>query len=319
MQSGFQLFPEQASTLAPQVDHLYGFLIAVTAFFTALIFVLVFGFAIKYRRRPGRETAEQVETVMGLEIAWTAIPTMLVLVMFVWGASLFLAETVPPKGVQDVYVVGRQWMWKIQHPNGRREINELHVPVGRAVKLTLASQDVVHSFYIPAFRVKQDAIPGQYRTMWFEASKPGEYHLFCAEYCGTNHSHMIGRIVAMEDIDYQKWLGGSTEQTPEEAGRDLFVAFDCVSCHGTGSRQRCPPLGNLYGKQEQLENGQTVLVDETYIRESMLDPKAKIVRGYEPVMPSFRGQVSEEQILALIAYIKSLAPEPSEPPEKVQR
>jgi cytochrome c oxidase subunit 2 len=318
MQSGFRLFPEQASTLAPQVDYLYGFLIAVTTFFTALIVALVVGFAIKYRRRPGRE-AEQTETVMGLELLWTAVPTILVLVMFVWGAALFLAETIPPKGAQDIYVVGRQWMWKVQHTNGRREINELHVPVGRAVKLTLASQDVVHSFYIPAFRVKQDAIPGQYRTMWFEASKPGEYHLFCAEYCGTNHSRMIGRIVVMEDIEYQKWLGGSTEQTPAEEGGDLFVQFDCVSCHGTGARQRCPPLGNLYGKQEQLNNGQNVLVDDAYVRESILDPKAKIVRGFEPVMPSFRGQLTEEQILALIAYVKSLAPAPSEQPEKVQR
>jgi cytochrome c oxidase subunit 2 len=257
--------------------------------------------------------------VMGLELLWTAIPTILVLVIFVWGAALFLAETVPPKGAQDIFVVGRQWMWKVQHPNGRREINELHVPVGRAVKLTLASQDVVHSFYIPAFRVKQDAIPGQYRTMWFEASKPGEYHLFCAEYCGTNHSRMIGRIVVMEDIDYQKWLGGYTAETPAEEGRNLFVQFDCESCHGTGSRQRCPPLGNIYGKQEQLANGQSVLVDEAYIRESILDPKAKIVRGFDPVMPSFRGQVTEEQILALIAYVKSLAPAPSEQPEKVQQ
>jgi cytochrome c oxidase subunit II len=318
MQSGFRLFPEQASTIAPQVDYLYGFLIAVSGFFTALIVVLIVSFAIKYRRRPGRE-AEQTETVMGLELVWTAVPSILVLVMFVWGAALFLAETVPPKGAQDIYVVGRQWMWKVQHPNGRREINELHIPVSRAVKLTLASQDVVHSFYIPAFRIKQDAIPGQYRTMWFEASKPGEYHLFCAEYCGTNHSHMIGRIVVMEDIDYQKWLGGYTEQTPAEEGRDLFVQYDCVNCHGTGSRQRCPPLGNLYGKQEQLANGQSVLADEAYIRESILDPKAKIVRGYEAVMPSFQGQLTEEQILALIAYIKSLAPAPSEESQKVQQ
>jgi cytochrome c oxidase subunit II len=319
MQSGFRLFPEQASTFAPQVDYLYGFLIAVTTFFTGLIVVLVVGFAIKYRRRPGREEAEHTETGMGLELLWTAIPSVLVLVMFVWGAALFLAESVPPKGAQDIYVVGRQWMWKVQHPNGRREINELHVAAGRAVKLTVASQDVVHSFYIPAFRIKQDAIPGQYRTMWFQPTKPGEYHLFCAEYCGTNHSRMIGRIVVMEDIDYQKWLGGVTEQTPVEEGRELFVQLDCVSCHGTGSRQRCPPLGNLFGKQEQLENGQTVPVDEAYVRESILEPKAKIVRGYEPVMPSFNGQVTEEQILALIAYIKSLAPEPSEQPEKVQR
>jgi cytochrome c oxidase subunit II len=318
MQNGFRLFPEQASTLAPQVDYLYGFLIAVSGFFTALIVVLIVGFAIKYRRRPGRE-AEQTETVMGLELVWTAVPSILVLVMFVWGAALFLGETVPPKGAQDIYVVGRQWMWKVQHPNGRREINELHVPVGRAVKLTVASQDVIHSFYVPAFRIKQDAIPGQYRTMWFQASKPGEYHLFCAEYCGTNHSRMIGRIVVMEDIDYQKWLGGSSERTPAEEGSDLFVQFDCVSCHGTGSRQRCPPLGNLYGKQEQLSNGQSVLADEAYIRESILEPKAKIVRGYDPVMPSFQGQLTEEQILALIAYIKSLAPAPSEETEKVQR
>lgn len=307
MQNGFRLFPEQASTFAERVDLLYGFLIAVSGFFTALIVVLVVGFAIKYRRRPGRE-AEQPETALGLELLWTAVPGILVLVMFVWGAALFLGQTVPPKGAQDIYVVGRQWMWKVQHTNGRREINELHVPVGRAVKLTLASQDVIHSFYIPAFRVKQDAVPGQYRTMWFEATKPGEYHLFCAEYCGTNHSRMIGRIVVMEDVEYQQWLGGYTQPTPAEEGRELFVQFDCVSCHESGVRQRGPTLGNLYGKQEQLENGQTVLVNEAYIRESILDPKAKIARGFQPVMPSFRGELTEEQILALIAYIKSLSP-----------
>jgi cytochrome c oxidase subunit II len=178
---------------------------------------------------------------------------------------------------------------------------------------------VVHSFYIPAFRVKQDAVPGQYRTMWFEATKAGEYHLFCAEYCGTNHSRMIGRIVVLEDIDYQKWLGGYTEETPVAEGHNLFVQFDCVSCHESGVRQRGPTLGNLYGMQEQLENGPTVLVDEVYIRESILDPKARIVRGFEPVMPSFRGQLTEEQILALIAYIKSLSPATPEQPERGQR
>jgi cytochrome c oxidase subunit II len=318
MQSGFRLFPEQASTLAPQVDRLYGFLIAVSAFFTALIVIVIVGFAMKYRRRPGRE-AEQTETIMALELIWTVIPGILLLVIFVWGATLFLAQTVPPRGAQDIFVVGRQWMWKVQHPNGRREINELHVPVGRAVKLTIASQDVVHSFFIPAFRVKQDAVPGQYRTMWFEATKPGEYHLFCAEYCGTNHSRMIGRIVAMEDIAYQQWLGGYTEQTPAEEGRELFVQFDCTSCHESGTRQRGPALGNIYGKEQPLEGGQTAMVDETYVRESILDPRAKIVRGFQPVMPSFRGQLTEEQIIALIAYIKSLSPSPPEQPQEVQR
>jgi cytochrome c oxidase subunit II len=318
MQSGFRLFPDQASTFAPQVDLLYGFLIGVSAFFTALIVVLIVGFAVKYRRRPGRE-AEQTHTALTLEFVWTIIPFILVMIMFVWGASLFIAQTVPPQGAQDIYVVGRQWMWKVQHPNGRREINELHVPVGHAVKLTLASQDVIHSFFIPAFRVKQDAVPGQYRTMWFEATKPGEYHLFCAEYCGTNHSRMTGRIVVMEDIDYQQWLGGYTEQTPAEEGSNLFVQFDCVSCHASGVRQRGPTLGNIYGKQEQLENGETVLVDEAYIRESLIDPKAKIVRGFPPVMPPFRGQLTEEQILAIIAYIKSLSPASSQQPDGGQR
>jgi cytochrome c oxidase subunit 2 len=311
MQSGFRLFPDQASIFAGQVDQLYAFLIAVSGFFTALIVVLVVGFAYRYRRIPGRE-AEQPKPALGLELLWTLVPSILVLIMFVWGSVLFLGQTTPPKGAQDIYVVGRQWMWKVQHPNGRREINELHVPVGRAVKLTIASQDVIHSFYIPAFRVKQDAVPGQYRTMWFEATRPGEYHLFCAEYCGTNHSHMTGRIVVMQDIDYQQWLGGYTQRTPAEEGRELFVQFDCVSCHESGVRQRGPVLGNVYGKQEQLEGNRTVLVDESYIRESVLDPKTQIVRGYEPVMPTYRGQLTEEQILALIAYIKSLSPQEPE-------
>ena len=306
MQTGFQLFPEQASTFAEDVDRLYGFLVGVSGFFTALIVVLIVTFAIKYRRSRGYQP-QQSHTAMTLEVVWTVIPLILVMIMFVWGARLFLAQTVPPQGAQDIYVVGRQWMWNVQHPNGRREINELHVPVGRAVKLTLASQDVIHSFFIPAFRIKQDAVPGQYRTMWFEATKPGEYHLFCAEYCGTNHSRMIGRIVVMEDIDYQQWLGGYSEETPAEEGSNLFVQFDCVSCHGSGVRQRGPSLGNIFGKQEPLENGQTVLVDESYIRESIIDPRAKIVRGFSPVMPSFRGQLTEEQILALITYIKSLS------------
>jgi cytochrome c oxidase subunit 2 len=307
MQEGFQFFPEQASTFAERVDTLYWFLIAVSGFFSALIVILIVFFAIKYRRRPGRH-AEQTQTILALEVVWTIIPTILVLVMFIWGSVVYLDESVPPQGAQDIYVVGKQWMWKIQHTNGRREINELHVPVGRAVKLTLASEDVIHSFFIPAFRVKQDAVPGQYRTMWFEATKPGEYHLFCAEYCGTNHSRMIGRVVVMEDIAYQQWLGGYTEQTPVQEGQQLFVQFDCASCHETGRRQRAPQLGGLFGTQVPLTNGRTVVFDESYIRESIINPDAKVVQGFPPgIMPSFRRQLTEEQILALIAYIKSLS------------
>jgi cytochrome c oxidase subunit II len=312
IEQGFRLFPEQASTFAPKLDRLYWFLIGVSGFFSALIILLLLFFAVKYRRRPN-VPAERTKQSLGLELLWTAIPLMLVMVMFVWGADLFLDESIPPRGAEEIYVVGKQWMWKAQHSNGRREINELHLPVGRAVKVTLASQDVIHSFFIPAFRVKQDAVPGQYRTMWFEPTKPGEYHLFCAEYCGTDHSKMIGRVVVMEDMAYQTWLGGYTEETPVQAGEKLFTQFDCVNCHASGRRQRCPNLTGLYGTMVSLTGGGSALFDEAYIRESILDPKAKIAAGFEPLMPTFRGQVSEEQMLALIAYIKSLSPNQAVP------
>jgi len=308
MEQGFQLFPRQASTFATHVDRLYLFLTGISAFFSVLIFGVIIVFAIRYRRRPGHE-AIQVEDAFSLEILWTAVPAFLTLGIFVWSSSLFLYQSIPPKGARDISVVGQRWMWKIQHSNGRREINELHVPSGQAVKLTLTSQDVIHSFYVPAFRMKQDAIPGQYRTLWFEATTPGEYHLFCAEYCGTNHSRMTGRIVVMSDVDYQSWLGGGMEHTPVETGKQLFTQFDCASCHESGERRRCPTLGGLYGTQVELESGQKVLFDESYVRESVLDPNAKVAKGFPAVMPSFRGQVSEEQMLDLIAYIKSLAPQ----------
>ena len=305
---GFPLFPEVASTIAKSVDRLYFFLIGITVFFSVLIFVSILYFAVKYRRKPGR-TAEQVSEGLGLEIAWTVVPFLITIVIFTWGSSLYIANSRVPDQAMDIYVVGRQWMWKIQHPSGRREINELHVPVGQAVKLTLASQDVIHSFFIPAFRVKQDVVPGRYVTMWFQPTRAGEYHLFCAEYCGTSHSGMIGRVVAMEPDDFQKWLGGVTEETPARAGERLFSDFNCVNCHATGARQRCPQLGGLYGTDVQLEGGAHVKFDEAYVRESIINPNAKIVKGYPPVMPTYRGQISEEQILDLIAYIRSLTPE----------
>jgi cytochrome c oxidase subunit II len=307
MQSGFQLFPEQASTFAERVDTLFGFLLGVSGFFSLLICTLIVVFAVKYRRRPGSLFVPTKE-LLSLEIIWTVIPAMLVMVMFVWGAALFLDQVTPPRGATDIYVVGKQWMWKVQHSSGRREINELHVPVGQAVKLTLASQDVIHSFFIPAFRVKQDAVPGQYRTMWFEATKAGTYHIFCAEYCGTDHSGMIGQVVVMAPMEYQQWLSGAIEETPLEEGERLFTEYDCVSCHATGQRQRGPNLGSLFGTSVPLADGSTVMFDETYIRESILEPRAKVVRGYPPVMPTYRGQLTEEQILSVIIYIKSLTP-----------
>jgi cytochrome c oxidase subunit 2 len=307
MEQGFRLFPIAASTFADKVDRLYWFLVGVSGFFSTLIVVLLIAFAVIYRRRPGRAPGSPRQP-LGLELTWTVIPLILVTVIFLWSTDLFLDQSIPPQGAEEIYVVGKQWMWKAQHSNGRREINELHVPIGRAVKLTLASQDVIHSFFIPAFRVKQDAVPGTYRTMWFEPTKAGEYHLYCAEFCGTDHSKMIGRVVVMEDNEYQTWLGGYTEETPVQAGEKLFTQFDCANCHESGRRQRCPTLGGLYGTQVPLESGGTALFDEAYIRESILDPKAKVAAGFPPNMPTFRGQVSEEQMLALIAYIKSLTP-----------
>jgi cytochrome c oxidase subunit II len=313
MEQTFRLFPVQASAFAERLDRLYWFLIGVSGFFSGLIILLLIVFAVKYRRRPGH-AAEKTRRSLGLELLWTVIPLMLVMVVFVWGADLFLDESTPPQGAEEIYVVGKQWMWKAQHSNGRREINELHIPVGRAVKVTLAAQDVIHSFYIPAFRVKQDAVPGQSRTMWFVPTKPGEYHLFCAEYCGTDHSRMIGRVVVMEDTAYQAWLGGETGDTPVQAGERLFTQFDCASCHASGRRQRCPNLTDLYGTNIRLVNGRTVLFDEAYIREKLMFPNAKVPEGYQAnIMPTFRGQLTEEQILALIAYLKSLSPNPTAP------
>jgi cytochrome c oxidase subunit II len=310
---GFPLFPDVASTIATGVDRLYFFLTGVTAFFTVSIFLFIFYFAVRYRRRPNR-VAEQLNPdaehkSIGLEIAWSVIPFMITLVMFTWGSSLYMANSRVPDQAMDIYVVGRQWMWKIQHPNGRREINELHVPLGQPVKLTMASQDVIHSFFIPAFRVKQDVVPGRYVTMWFQPTRAGEYHLFCAEYCGTYHSGMIGRVVVMEPEDFQKWLGGVTGESPVKTGEKLFSELNCADCHATGARQRCPQLGGLYGSDVLLDDGSKAKFDESYIRESIINPNAKVVKGYPPVMPTYRGQVSEEQILDLIAYIRSLTPE----------
>ena len=245
---------------------------------------------------------------MGLEILWSVVPFLITLVMFTWGSSLYIANQRVPDAAAEINVVGRQWMWKIQHPNGRREINELHLPLGQAVRLRLASQDVIHSFYIPAFRLKQDVVPGRYSSMWFQPARTGEYHLFCAEYCGTYHSGMIGRVVVMEPEDFERWLGGTSGESPVEAGEKLFSDFDCANCHAAGSQQRCPQLGGLFGTDVTLQDGRKVKFDEAYMRESIINPNAKIVRGYAPLMPTYRGQLSEEQILDLIAYVRSLTP-----------
>jgi len=307
MERWVPLFPVSASAHADAVDHLYFFLILVSGFFTALIFVSILAFSIRYRRSR-HPVPRAAPKSIGLELFWTAIPFMITLVMFVWGLKVYMDGETPPHGAQDIYVVGKQWMWKVQHPEGRREMNELHVPVNTPIKLTLTSQDVIHSFYLPVFRMKQDAIPGQYRTLWFQANRTGSYHLFCAEYCGTNHSKMIGQVVVMDEHDYDAWLSGVDNARPVESGAKLFVEYDCVSCHGTGQRVRCPTLGGLFGTYVKLQDGSSVVFDEQYIRESILYPEAKIVAGFPLAMSTFKGQLNEEQIIDLIAYIKSLSP-----------
>jgi cytochrome c oxidase subunit 2 len=312
MWSNVPLFPEQASTIAGRVDALYTFLVAVSAFFAGLIFLLLAYFAIKYRRRSDDEQPHPVFGSLPLELGWIVIPFILVMVMFFWGAGLFFTMASPPDDALEIFVVGKQWMWKFQHPEGPREINELHVPVGRPVKLTMTSQDVIHSFYVPAFRVKMDVVPGRYTTAWFEASKTGSFHLFCAEYCGAAHAGMIGRVVVMTPTEYARWLQlGTVDETPAAAGARLFQSLGCSGCHAPNAAVRAPLLAGIYGRPVPLAAGDFVIADEAYIRNSILRPQQHIVAGYDPVMPSYQGRVSEEEILQLIAYIKSRGAEAS--------
>ena len=304
---GFPLFPEQASTMAPRVDRLYFFLLGVSVFFATLILILIIAFAVKYRRRSDDEQPRPISGNLGLEILWTVVPLSLTLVMFVWGARLFFITFYPPTDALEINVVAKQWMWKVQHAEGRSEIDELHIPTGRPIKLIMTSQDVIHDFFVPAFRVKNDVLPGRYTTLWFEATKPGAYRLFCSQYCGTQHSGMIGHIIALEPAEFQSWLsGGATVVSMATAGENLFQKLGCVSCHAQNDTGRGPSLVGLLGKTVRLQSGASVTADEDYVRESILNPQAKIVAGYQPIMPTFKGLISEDGIMQIIAYLKSL-------------
>jgi cytochrome c oxidase subunit 2 len=306
--SDFPLFPAQASTIAWQVDALYAFLLVLTVVFCLLVFGMVIIFAIKYRRRSEDEQPEQTHGNLVLELSWTIIPLFLSLFVFLLGADVFFRLQRPPSDPLEVYAVGKQWMWKIQHESGKREINTLHVPKGQPVRLTMTSEDVIHDFFIPAFRVKNDVLPGRYTTLWFEATQTGEFHLFCAEYCGTQHSGMIGKVIVLEPADYHDWLmGASSGESMVEAGERQFQKLGCETCHKSTATGRGPSLVGLYDKPVTLSNGQEIVVDSDYIRESILLPRAKIVAGYEPIMPTFEGQISEQSLLQIASYIKSLS------------
>jgi len=309
MWTNFPLFPQRASNFADKVDPLYFFLLLVTAFFTLGIFLTITFFAIKYRRS-AHPKAEQIEGSLAVETTWTIIPLGIAMVIFIWGVSVYYSYGAPPKDSLRIYGTAKQWMWKFEHADGQREINELHVPVGRDVAVTLISQDVIHSFFVPAFRVKMDVLPSRYRTVWFRPTRTGTYHLFCAEYCGTAHSGMVGSVVVMEPADYESWLASGAEGSMGSSGEKLFRHFGCISCHRADKSARGPDLAGLFGREVHLADGTTVLADENYIRESILAPKAKIVAGWQDIMPVFQGQVNEEEMLELIAYIKALQQNP---------
>jgi cytochrome c oxidase subunit 2 len=291
-----------------KVDAVYFYLSGVTLFFTLLISAVLIFFVIRYRRRSPYEIPRPIAGSHKLETVWTVIPFLIAMTIFAWGARVYFEQYRPPENAVEVYVVAKQWMWKIQHSTGQREINELHVPVGRKIKLIMTTEDVIHDFFVPAFRIKADVVPGKYTSEWFEATKPGTYHLFCAEYCGMNHSGMIGSVIVMEPREFDNWLSGNAgNQTPAVAGQQLYQSLGCVSCHGAnGEGGRGPALVGLFGRQQQLTNGQTVKADEAYIRESIINPQAKIVQGFGPIMPTFQGQISEDQLVQLLAFVKSL-------------
>jgi cytochrome c oxidase subunit 2 len=306
----FPLFPDQASTSAQYVDALSIFEFGVAAFFTTLIFILIVSFAVRYRRGSTADRSSPPVVSKWLEVFWFSVPLLLGMVMFAWGAMVFFDIYEPPADALEVYVVGKQWMWHAQHAEGRAEINELHVPQGRPIRLTMTSQDVIHSFYIPAFRVKQDVLPGRYTSLWFEPTQIGRFHLFCAEYCGTNHSTMGGWVYVMEPVAFQQWLAqAGTGPSMAEQGEHLFVQYHCAGCHRGSQIVQAPRLEGVYGRPVPIQKGREVSftrADERYIRDSILRPKSEVVAGYEPVMPSFEGQIREQDLLKIIAYIKSI-------------
>ena len=306
---GFPWWPATASDYASRIDFLFGALLVVALLTAGLVFFLLLYFANKYRHTSTADRSGTTRKTWRFEVSWTAATLLIFVALAVWSASFYLRLYNPPPDALQIFVVGKQWMWKAQHPGGQREINELHVPAGQDVRLVMASQDVIHSFFIPALRIKQDVVPGRYETMWFRADKPGRYHIFCAEYCGTDHAHMGGWLTVMEPRDYAGWLRGQGgQQTLAAQGEELFRRYGCSGCHEPGGTVRAPRLDGVFGSPVPLSDGSVVVADERYVRDSILDPKAQVAAGYQPVMPTFAGQVSEDDLAKLVAYIESIGP-----------
>src|ERR1700726_2082436 len=304
--TNFSLYPPEASKIAPQMDALYFFMVLVSMIGMTIVILLITSFSVLYQKKR-HPVAVQIEGSTLLEATWTIIPLGLFLVMFVWGSIIYFRIYTPPANAMNIYVVGKQWMWKAEHPGGQHEINSLHVPTGRPVQLTMISQDVFHSFSIPDFRVKREVIPGRYSTVWFQATTPGTYHIFCTQYCGTNHSAMIGEVTVLSPDDYDKWTQESTSGTSlAQNGERLFASMGCNACHSGNAAARGPSLAGVYGSKLKLTNGSEVLVNEAYLRDAILNPSQHITAGYAPIMPTYQGQVSEEGLIDLGEYIKGL-------------
>ena len=300
------LFPAEASGIAPYVDALYFFLVAMTIFGTTFVAILLLVFSVRYRREKN-PVATQIEGSTLLEATWTIIPLAIFLVTFVWGALLYFRIYDPPANAMNIYIVGKQWMWKAEHPGGQHEINALHVPTGKPIQLTMISQDVFHSFSIPDFRIKREVIPGRYSTVWFEATQVGTYHLFCTQYCGTQHSGMVGEITVMTPTDYKKWLEQSNSgQSLAQNGERLFASMGCNSCHNGTAAARGPSLAGVYGSKLTLTDGRQILVDDAYLRNSILNPSEHVTAGFAPIMPTYQGQISEDGLIDLVEFIKNM-------------
>jgi cytochrome c oxidase subunit 2 len=306
-----KFFPDEASNFALHVDLLFLGLLAVSAFFVVVVAAPILYYSIRYRRGSRADRSNPSSGSLRVEMAWTLGTAVLALGLFAWGAVVYAHIETAPAGLEPVHVIAKQWMWKLEHAEGKREINELHVPLGHPVRLLMTSQDVIHSFYVPAFRVKQDVVPGRYTSIWFKPSKPGTYHLFCAEYCGTNHSAMIGTVTVMEPADYTDWLQrGEVGDSIIAEGRQLYHDLGCSGCHGHSQAVRAPGLAGLFGRPVPMATGGTVIANEQYIHDSILLPGSQVVAGYENLMPTFSGQVNESQVMKLVAYIKSLGGQP---------
>jgi cytochrome c oxidase subunit 2 len=305
---GLSLWPVEASTQAGKVDFIFILLLVISAVIILLVSGLLIGFSIRYRRG-SKAPRGKLPAFMSrdIEIGWTAATLFLALFLFWWAGTVELSAMQAPPNALEIHVLAKQWMWKTRHPSGAREINELHVPLGEPVRLLMTSQDVIHSFFVPAFRIKQDVVPGRLTQTWFQATKLGEYHLFCAEFCGTEHAVMGGRIVVMRPDDYARWARAQPES--DDLGREgsrLFISLGCSGCHAASSRVHAPSLVGLYGGMVHLADGRTVSADEAYLRDSILQPKKDVVAGFDPIMPSFAGVVDEDDMQRLVAYLMSL-------------